>query len=101
MRSSRQHSPSYPIGACDKQRIAMDQGPSVILSADGVSGNEMSRVKAGPPARAPAQSQTMTDAPPPMALFARLPDELLAQLFGKAKTFDLPAKTELFSAGAP
>jgi len=79
----------------------MDQGPSVILSADGVSGNEMSRVKAGPPERAPAQSQTMTDAPPPMALFARLPDELLARLFGKAKTLDLPAKTELFSAGAP
>jgi CRP-like cAMP-binding protein len=73
----------------------------MILSADAVSGNEMSRVKAGVPEPTPAQPKKMPGAQRPMALFAHLPDDLLARLFAKAKTFDLPAKTELFSAGSP
>ena len=78
----------------------MDRGTSAIVSADAVSGNDMTRVKQSPQ-RTSAQSKTIPSDKQPMALFARLPDDLLTRLFAKAKALDLPAKAELFSAGAP
>jgi CRP-like cAMP-binding protein len=78
----------------------MDQATSTMASADAISGNEMTRAKAGlHEQRTTAQAMPRTEQP--LALFARLPDDLLTRLFAKAKTLDLPAKAELFSAGAP
>jgi CRP/FNR family cyclic AMP-dependent transcriptional regulator len=72
-----------------------------MLSAEAVRRNEMTREKTGLHERTPTQPGTVTDAKQPMALFARLPDDLLTRLFAKAKTLELPAKSELFFAGAP
>src|ERR1051326_4834482 len=81
----------------------MDRGTSMMFSRDTVSRNEMARAKTGLPEQRPiAQAKVIPPrAEQAMALFARLPDDLLTRLFAKAKTLNLPAKTELFSVGAP
>ena len=83
----------------DKQRITMDRETSA--PCDAVNGNEMTGAKKSPHQRTLDPPKELPRDKQPMALFARLPDDLLTRLFTKARTLDLPAKAELFSAGAP
>lgn len=61
----------------------------------------MNKAKSDPQEPAPVALNTASRPKQPMALFERLPDDLMSRLFAKAKTLELPAKAELFPAGAP
>src|SRR5579871_5638392 len=79
----------------------MDRGTSTALSVGMVSGNEMTRVKVELYEQRPNVQAKAARPDQAMALFARLPDDLLTRLFAKARTLNLAAKAELFPAGAP
>ena len=79
----------------------MDRAARTMSSSDTINGSEMTKAKSNPQEAAPVEPNMASRPKQPMALFERLPDDLMSRLFAKAKTLELPAKAELFPAGAP